>query len=95
VEQEHQHSLCKVSKPKLLLSAHKSGLNANLHPLQAQIRSEVTEAVPGKNASISQEIMAMPTTLANNTPSNFLLDRGTMEEARLARLGKSGGCHLQ
>jgi hypothetical protein len=72
----------------LLSSAHKSDLNTIIHPFRVQLRSEVAEAVPGNNASISQEIVAMPSTFANDTPSNFLLDHGTMEEARLARLGK-------
>jgi hypothetical protein len=87
-EQDHTHSLCKGSEPKLFWSAQKYDLNVILHSSRAQLRSEVTEAVPTNNSSKSQEFVALSSTPVNNTPPKFLLDRKTMEEAQLARLGK-------
>lgn len=86
-EQEYQESLSNQNTPKAFWSTHSKDLNAIVSPAKLHILKEVAsdvDATPTKKKP-------MPLTTssrANRLPGISGLDRKTMEDERLARVGK-------
>lgn len=85
-EQEYQESLSNENTPKTFWSSHSKDLNAIVSPAKLQARKEVASDV---DVTPTKKPMPLTTsTRANKLPGYPGLDRRTMEEERLARLGK-------
>jgi hypothetical protein len=85
-EQEYQESLSNQNTPKAFWSSHSKDLNAIVSPAKLQARKEIASDV---DATPTKKPMPLTTsTRANKLPALSGLDRKTMEEERLARLGK-------
>lgn len=85
-EQEYQESLSNQNTPKAFWSSHSKDLNAIVSPAKLQARKEVASDV---DTTPTKKPMPLTTsTRANKLPGFSGFDRKTMEEERLARLGK-------
>jgi hypothetical protein len=85
-EQEHQLSLCDNFEPKVFLLAHSKDLNTITASARIQQRKEA--ALVGKDGFTADVVPLSSSTLANKASAFSTHDRKTMEEERLARLGK-------
>ena len=85
-EQEYQESFSNHNTPKAFWSAHSKDLNAIVSPAKLRARRGHASDV---DATPTKKPMPLTTsTRANRLPGPSGLDRKSMEEERLARLGK-------